>query len=78
MFNKDLFLSLCKKYDVELSASVDNPMIKEGEQIQAITDEDVKRIFTACETYFGYSINKVNAKVKSSTFYLPEDYAIAC
>jgi len=28
MFDKDLFLSLCKKYDVELSATAVSPMIK--------------------------------------------------
>lgn len=78
MFNKDLFLSLCEKYDVELSATATSPMIKGGEQTHAITDDDVKRVFAPCQTYFGYSINKINAKVEAPTFYLQEDYAIAC
>ena len=29
MFNKELFYSLCEKYDVELSDKYDKPMIKE-------------------------------------------------
>ena len=48
MFDKDLFLSLCEKYDVELSASVVSPMIchrKEEEQMHTITVDDVKRVF---------------------------------
>lgn len=28
MFNKDLFFSLCEKYDVELSKTINKPMIK--------------------------------------------------
>lgn len=78
MFNKDLFLSLCEKYDVELSASVVSPMIKEGEQMHAITVDDVNRVFTPCQAYFGYSINKINARVEVPAFYLQDDYAIAC
>lgn len=78
MFNKKLFLSLCEKYDVKLSAAAIAPMIKEREQAHIITNDDVKRVFTPCQTYFGYSINKINAKVESSVFYLQEDYAIAC
>ena len=31
MFDKELFLSLCKKYNVELSDSATCPMIKEGD-----------------------------------------------
>ena len=55
MFNKDLFLSLCEKYDVELSVTATSPMIKEGEQTHAITEDDVNRVFASCQTYFGYS-----------------------
>jgi hypothetical protein len=29
MFDKDLFLSICEKYDVELSQTADSPMLKE-------------------------------------------------
>lgn len=29
MFDKDLFLSICEKYDVELSQTADSPMLNE-------------------------------------------------
>ena len=45
MFDKDLFLSLCEKYDVELSETATRPMIREGIEVHTITDDDVNRIF---------------------------------
>lgn len=78
MFNKDLFLSLCERYNVELSATANSPMIKEGEQAHVITVDDVNRVFTPYQTYFGYSNNRINANIEASAFYLQEDYAIAC
>ena len=39
MFDKDLFLSLCEKYDVELSETATSPMIREGIEVHAITDD---------------------------------------
>jgi len=78
MFNKDLFLSLCEKYNVELSDTATCPMIKDGEQVRTITEDDVSRVFMPCQTYFGYSSNKINARVNVPAFYLQEDYAIAC
>ena len=57
MFDKNLFLSLCEKYDVELNMTATSPMIKEGEQAHAITEDDVSRAFTPCQTYFEYSKN---------------------
>lgn len=49
MFDKDLFLSLCEKYDVELSETATRPMIREGIDVHAITDDDVNRIFSPYE-----------------------------
>lgn len=40
MFNKDLFLSLCEKYGVELS-DCDSPMIKKENDLYPLTDADV-------------------------------------
>ena len=60
MFDKDLFLSLCEKYDVELSVTTTSPMIKEGEQAYTITEDDVSRVCTPCQTYFEYSRNGSN------------------
>lgn len=78
MFDKDLFLSLCEKYDVELSDTAIRPMIKDGGRVREITNDDVNRIFVPCQTYFDYSDNKVNTKINFPTFYLQEGYAIAC
>lgn len=78
MFDKDLFLSLCEKYGVELSETASGPMIKDGMEVRAITDDDVNRIFAPCQTYFGYSDYKTNARVVAPEFYLKDDYAIAC
>lgn len=52
MFDKDLFLSLCEKYDVELSDTAIRPMIKDGGRVREITNDDVNRIFVPCQTYF--------------------------
>ena len=78
MFDKDLFLSLCEKYDVELSETATSPMIREGIEVHEITDVDVNRIFSPCQTYFGYSGNKISTKMAVPEFYLMDDYAIAC
>ena len=51
MFDKDLFLSLCEKYDVELSETATSPMIKEGMELHPITDDDLNRIFSSYQTY---------------------------
>lgn len=78
MFDKDLFFSLCERYGVELSETLDVPMIKEGGEMHEITESDVKRIFAPHQTYCEYSANRISAKVKATEFYLQEDYAIAC
>lgn len=78
MFDKDLFLSLCEKYDVELSDTVTAPMIREGMEVRSITDDDVNRIFSPRRTYFGYSGNKISTKPVFPKFNFVDDYAIAC
>ena len=69
MIDKDLFLSLCDKYEVELSATATSPLIKEGEHKHTITEDDVDRVFTPYQTCF---------KAEVYVFYMQEDYAIAC
>lgn len=44
MFDKELFLSPCEKYDVKLHASLTSLSIKEGKQTHAITERDVRRV----------------------------------
>lgn len=78
MFDKDLFLSLCEKYGVELSETASSPMIKDGMGVHTITNDDVNRVFAPCQAYFEYLSNKTSARVAVSEFYLQEDYAIAC
>lgn len=78
MFDKDLFYSLCDKYNVELSKTASKPMIREGSEVHAVTGEDVTRVFASCQTHFGYTNNKISAKVVSSEFYLQDSLAIAC
>ena len=50
MFDKDLFLSLCEKYDVELSKTAMSPMLKDGDQAHAITKVEVP-VFYLQEDY---------------------------
>ena len=45
MFDKNLFFALCEKYNVELSDSAKEPMIKDRNGVHAVTGEDVSRIF---------------------------------
>ena len=52
MFDKDLFLSLCGKYNVELSETLARPMMKVGSQLCDITNCDINRVFVPKQTYF--------------------------
>lgn len=78
MFDKDLFFSLCEKYNVELSETADQPMIRDGIEIRAITENEVNRIFVPYQTYFDYFNSTITANVNVPKFYLQDDYAIAC
>ena len=78
MFDKNLFFALCEKYNVELSDSAEEPMIKDGNGVHAVTSEDVSRIFAPCQTFFGYSGKRLDTNIKKETYYLQEDFAIAC
>ena len=46
MLDKELFFSLCEKYNVELSKTAKTPIIRDAEGVHAITEEDVKQILT--------------------------------
>ena len=41
----DLFLNLCKKYNVEMSETAKSPMIKSGNEVHPIGENDIRRIF---------------------------------
>lgn len=78
MFDKDLFYSLCGKYNVELSETASKPMIREGSEVHVVTGEDVTRVFASGQAHFGYTSNTISAKIVSSEFYLQDSLAIAC
>lgn len=78
MFDKNLFFALCEKYNVELSDSAKEPMIKDRNGVHAVTSEDVIRIFAPCQTFFGYSGEKLDTNIITTAYYLQEDFAIAC
>ncbi len=78
MFDKNLFFTLCERYNVELSDSANEPMLKDRNGVHAVTSEDVNRVFNkSCQT-FGYSGEKLDANVISKAYFLQEDFAIAC
>lgn len=56
MFDKDLFYSLCEKYDIELSDSIDEPMLKDGDVMRPIVGADIKCVFAPYQIYFDYMI----------------------
>lgn len=79
MFDKALFFSLCEKYKIELSDSIDKPMIKDADGVHPITDEDVRRVFSPRQTYFAYSTSKATANVVfAAAYYAHDDFAAAC
>lgn len=51
MFDKALFLSLCGKYNVELSDTLARPMMKVGSELHDITNHDINRVFAPKQTY---------------------------
>ena len=71
MLDKELFFSLCEKYNVELSKTAKTPMIRDAEGVHAITEEDVKK-------YFDYSNNNINTSNVKPVFDFMDDYATAC
>ena len=52
MFNRELFYSLCDKYDVEMSDSFDRFMIKEGGIVRPLVEDDVWRVFSNFKSFF--------------------------
>lgn len=78
MLDKELFFSLCEKYNVELSKTAKTPMIRDAEGMHAITEEDVKQILTPPQKYFDYSNNNINTSNVKPEFDFMDDYATAC
>ena len=55
---KIYFFTLCEKYNVELSNSAKEPVIKDRNGVHAVTDEDISRIFAPCQTFFLDTLGK--------------------
>ena len=43
MFNKELFYSLCERYQVEFSEKHDSAMINNGDILTELKDDDVEK-----------------------------------
>lgn len=54
MFDKDLFLILCEKYNVELSSNAKEPMIRDAEGVHTITSKNIDHIFKSYQTLFEF------------------------
>lgn len=78
MFNKELFLSLCEKYGVELSDTVTEPMLRQDSKLYPITPEDIRTIFSFYQNHFEYSSSGIEARVEPAIYQLLERVAIAC
>ena len=78
MFDKDLFYSLCEQYDVELSDSRDRPMLRDAENMHPVTGEDIRRILGTSQICFGHSDSRTKINVISRTYYIKDNFAVAC
>ena len=78
MFNKELFYSLCEKYQVELSDKFETAMIKDGEVLKRLNEDEVKKVFPNFKTYFSYEKSGIKTKSKSLSSFEVLEYLIAC
>lgn len=78
MFNKELFYSLCAKYDAELSQTVAEPMLRDKDGMHAVSDKDINHIFSLCQSYFDYFDSETIVRKCMNTYEVCEDFAIAC
>ncbi len=78
MFNKELFYSLCQKYEVDLSDKIDVAMIKDGDKIKSLNEEEIKKIFSNFTTYFSFGKSKITTLNESSSSFEILEYPIAC
>lgn len=49
MFDKDLFLFICEKYDVEFSQTADSPMLREGRTMIRTIEVETNDDFEGCD-----------------------------
>lgn len=63
-FDKELFYSLCNKYNVELCDKYNSPMLKIGDEIRKVKKEDVKNILNDKYAAEQFAKEFTGAKVK--------------
>lgn len=63
-FDKELFYSLCNKYNVELCDKHNSPMLKIGDEIRKVKKEDVKNILNDKYAAEQFAKEFTGAKVK--------------
>ena len=78
MFNKELFYSLCEKYNVELSDRFETAMIKDGEVLKRLNEDEVKKVFPKVKTYFSYENSGIKTQSKPVSSFEILEYPIAC
>lgn len=79
MFNKELFYSLCEKYEVELSRDYNRPMMRtEKGLVRELIEEDVKELVPKYQTYFKYKSLKGAKEIAGSKTYVFEELLTAC
>lgn len=55
MFDRDLFLKLCKEYGVPLSSDYAVPMLKENGIVKELAPSDLQRILSPVDEVFEYT-----------------------
>ena len=55
MFDRELFLKLCKDYGVPFSSDYKVPMLRENGELKELTSSDIKRILVPTLETFAYT-----------------------
>lgn len=78
MFDKDLFYSLCEKYHVELSDKYTSAMIKDGENLIELDDDEIKKVFSAFKSSVTYKESDNKTIVVQQSIFKLDEYPTAC
>lgn len=76
MFDKELFLSLCNMYGVDMSSTNSSPMIRDRYGVHVIDTDDVRRLLST-ENILQSSNHSQTIHV-NEIFYLSDNFGIAC
>lgn len=77
-FDKELFIKLCKKYNVEMSEKASSPMIKDEYGIHPITyDPSSEKALMTTHTILENTLRKMIDGEYSSQLYTFREYEIA-